>query len=393
MSTTTTEWTIEMHWRCSHCRTLNPGMAGTERESLKCSHCGAEKSDEPWVMPDAPETAPRLSGDLDAKARAGANWSCSHCEAESRADHAECEVCGAPRAVPVTLEPAVRASIAPTRPMRAATPREPYVAAERDVDVVQRIGIASVLKAIGAVAAACLAVWFSVWLFSPNETVVRVASMVWSRERRLEERHDYAGEGWRRQAPPLVYAWDNCASRQSGTEQCHPHQCRCRPQTFDCRCTGGDTYSCRCRNVCRRSCSSNRNGSARCSETCRESCSTCTHPRRCSTCTRTVCDTCYDTCPVFEQWCSYRYHRWDEIVRRRLDGRGQTCAWPDVQAHGELQRVESSERYDVRFDDTESRRTWARTYDYGTYSRFDEGQRWRTEWTHAGGFTLKERAR
>jgi hypothetical protein len=47
----------------------------------------------------------------------------------------------------------------------------------------------------------------------------------------------------------------------------------------------------------------------------------------------------------------------------------------------------------VRFDDTRSDRRWVRTYGYGRYSRFQVGQRWRVEWTHAGGFTLKELVR
>ena len=51
-------WTIEMMWDCAHCGTRSPAMKGKERESLKCSNCGGEKTNEPWVMPDAPHTAP-----------------------------------------------------------------------------------------------------------------------------------------------------------------------------------------------------------------------------------------------------------------------------------------------------------------------------------------------
>jgi len=65
-------WTIEMFWRCKHCQTRCPGMKDAERESLRCTKCGAEKTDEPWIMPDSPETAPALTGELDKKTRARA---------------------------------------------------------------------------------------------------------------------------------------------------------------------------------------------------------------------------------------------------------------------------------------------------------------------------------
>ena len=387
MSTVTErEWTIEMLWQCKHCRTINPGVTGAERESLKCSLCGGEKTDEEWLMPDSPETAPELSGDADAKARAGENWACLFCGAESRAVRSSCEVCGAKRG-----------SDAPDRSDRNEavdpTPREPIAPTERSV--IERpfkptaSGIGGIVKVLGAFASLALVAWFFVRLFSPNETVARVTSMVWSRERRLEERHDYSREGWKRDAPPLVFSWDSCETRQSGTVQCHPHDCYCHTQPYDCHCTGGDRYSCRCVTTYSNRCSSSRNGTARCRRQRSETCGECRTQRRCSTCYRNVCTTCYDRCPVYAEWCRYRYHQWDEIARRRLDGRGVTCQWPDVTATGELQRVLGEEHYEVRFGDTRSSRTWQRTYAFDEYERFREGQMRNVEWTRAGGLVVK----
>ena len=417
-----------MMWDCSHCGTRNPGMKGKERESLKCSTCGGEKTDEPWVMPDAPHTAPHLTGELDRKARAGANWACAFCKGESRAGRTLCEVCGAPRdgakvsepasapvtpkhtpapmkpktsPVPVATKPVVGTSPkAPTSPKATYPYREPLVV-EDDVPVppswLSTIDSELVFKVILGVGGAVLLVWLLVWLFTPNTTVVNVDTMTWSREKVLQERHSYAGEGWRSQAPSEVYSWDHCETRQNGTENCHPHDCNCRDVSYECNCTGGDSYECNCTtsNNCSTSCSSNSNGSATCRERCSptRSCSTCRTPRVCQTCSRRECSTCYDQCPVYAEWCSYHYYQWDQISQARTAGNGHGAVWPDLSARGPLQRILSTELYTVRFTDTRSHRAWVRDYSFSAYERFNMGQHWNAEWTRAGGFTLKGLAR
>jgi len=409
-------WTIEMMWDCSHCGTRNPGMTGEERESLKCTNCGAEKTDESWVMPDSPLTAPALTGELDRKARAGANWTCRFCNGESRADRTECEVCGAardeeppkqvvPEASPVPAKPARPVSpVRPTTPVRpvkvASSTKEPtpYRSLyEPDEELRSGVDSETVFKFVVGVGAAILAIWLMVWAFTPNSTVVAVNTMTWSRERVLLERHSYTGEGWRSSAPSGVYSWDHCETRQRGTESCNPHSCNCRNESYQCNCTGGVSYECRCttRNNCSRSCTSNRNGSATCSERCSpsRSCSTCRTPRQCSTCSRRVCSTCYDQCPVYAQWCQYRYYRWDRVSQARTAGNEHGAVWPNLNAQGPLQRIESTESYTIRFTDTRSDRAWVRDYSFDAYERFNLGQRWNIEWTRAGGFDLKGLAR
>jgi hypothetical protein len=376
-------------------------------------------------MPDDVEnSAPHLTGDLDRRARAGANWTCRYCKGESRNDHDLCEVCGAPRATSDHMgrapepredlhlgarpEP-VKASEKPVQPMvdtvtpvvMPVPPRDPFVrldtpeAPDDDMEAMQsrwvsRFDPEVALKLLGAVVGTGLFVLLMVWLFTPNATTARVASMNWSRDRTLQERHDYNGEGWRDQAPPMVFSWDHCETRQRGTERCHPHDCNCHDVSYECNCTGGDSYDCRCHNVCRRSCSSNRNGSATCSEDCNRECDTCTNPRRCQSCSRRECDTCYDQCPVYAEWCQYRYHQWDDMQHLRTAGSGRDgVVWPDLEARGPLQRVMEAEEYRVRFTDTKSDRVWNRTYSFAQYERFDVGQMWDVEWTRAGTFTLK----
>lgn len=276
---------IEMFWRCKRCQTRCPGMKGSERKSLRCTKCGAEKTDEPWLMPDSPETAPALKGELDKWARAGANWTCAYCKAQSRATSKMCEVCGAARGVkpspkvpvaealtwicrtcggrnegipddqracrtcahlpsenaaettesapPVSDLPtgsAYRATPEPPAPARPAT-RPPPLTDDDFLPVRGRTLPENLIWGVLGVLALGLGIWFLIWLFTPNNTTARVRDVWWQRTEVLRERHSYAGEGWRRRAPSSVYSWDHCETRQNGTEDCHPHDCMCHQES------------------------------------------------------------------------------------------------------------------------------------------------------------------
>lgn len=428
-------WTIEMFWRCKHCQTRCPGMKGAERESLRCTKCGAEKTDEEWIMPDAPETAPALSGEFDKKARAGANWTCPYCKAQSRATARACEVCGAllavkpsptvpdakveptwicrtcggfnrgvpddsrvcstcahlpsengaeppePEPEPLRAGPAYRTPPASSKPQAVHPPPPPPLTEEDFLPVHKRELPEALIWGVLGVIALGLIVWFMIWLFTPNDTTARVRDVSWQRTEVLRERHSYHGEGWRRRAPSGVYSWDHCETRQNGTEDCHPHDCLCRQESYSCNCSGGSSYSC----ICRTTCSSNRNGSA----TCRESCSTCTTPRVCSTCYRTVCSTCYDQCPVYEDWCRYRYYQWDAVDRRVTGAHDTNPVWPGLIADRDDRRVERTATYRVVFDDEQSAsRYWDQTVSLNEFTRYAVGQRWHVQWTHTGTLTI-----
>jgi len=286
-------------------------------------------------------------------------------------------------------------------PSYEAPHRTPHPVEDDDDDKVQSwfssIDSELVFKVILGLGGVALFIFLMVWLFTPNSTVTNVDTMTWSREKILQERHSYAGEGWRSQAPAEVYSWDHCETRQSGTENCHPHDCNCHDVNYECNCTGGNSYDCNCTTDpgCSTTCSSNNNGSATCTERCspRTSCSRCTTPRVCSQCSRRECSTCYDQCPVYAEWCSYHYYQWDQIGQARTAGNGHGAVWPDLDVRGPFQRILTSEEYTVRFTDLRSERTWVRTYSFSAYERFNIGQHWNTEWTRAGGFTLRGLAR
>lgn len=441
-------WTIQMNWRCSHCKNLNPGMEGKERESLRCVKCGAEKTNEEWIMPGSPETAPRLTGELDRKARLGPNWPCKYCKAESRADKRACETCGAARydAAPRNTPPKAPPDKHPKEPapksideLRDLSKKDPDALWGIDWEVLKNnpppveppkgeygyrtaphveppkpkqptyedlveeesivksfksrwsdIDSEAWFKGLLIVGSTALFIGLMIWLFTPNSTVAQVSVMAWTRTSDLQERHSYDGEGWRKNAPAGVYAWTHCETRQNGTHDCNPHDCNCHNVPYECRCSGGTPYSCNCRT----NCSPNRNGSA----TCSESCSTCTTPRVCSTCSREECSTCYDQCPTMEDWCTYRYYQWDSLNRIRLAGGGHTAQWPEVE-RGIYQnplfphRTLREDEYAIRWNDTASYRQWRRTYSFDRYERFSVGDLWEVEWTRAGGFTLMRRKR
>ena len=87
---------IQMDWLCGSCQARNPGLTGSERESLKCKTCGHEKTDQDeWVMPEDIESAPYLTGEMNDRANLGPNKPCTYCGKESRANHTTCAVCGA----------------------------------------------------------------------------------------------------------------------------------------------------------------------------------------------------------------------------------------------------------------------------------------------------------
>lgn len=395
------DWFIEMVWTCKHCQTRNPGMSGAERESLRCVTCGAEKSTEAWEMPDGAETAAALSGKALDRAKLAPNWHCLHCRTESRANKDRCEECGAPRGTSPEV-PAAAADTQPAREPLAASYRTPasQPAAPPPPRVTLRAEDFAVVrpdtpwaKIILGVVAAFLGIMFFAWLLSPNRAIARVTQTRWERHAVLSAMHDYAGEGWRGDAPALVFEWTHCETRQHGTHACNPHDCNCRRVGYDCQCSGGDRYACNCSPSCSTTCSSQRNGSARCRRTCRRVCDTCRTPRRCSTCYRTQCSTCYDQCPTWETWCRYRYHQWDVVNRGDTQGEGHTARWPDLAATGDRERLERSETYRVDFADTGSPRTWQQTPDFARYETFTVGERYRVEWTRAGGFTVLGRER
>ena len=368
---------IQMFWKCRHCAHENPGLQG-EDEGLRCKGCGSQRENEPWIMPNI-HTAPAVTDPtLLRRARAGEVWHCGHCRHSERNENQQCSVCGAPRnseqVPPKTEHKAPRAERKGRSPIPSAPATAPPTSASlRPVDFKRPLWP----WALGAASLFCL-VWLGFWLFGTHEAVAVVGSIEWDRSAAIEERHIKDGAGWISDRPSDAFN-SQCASRFKRNRDCNPYQCHPHPENYTCNCRGGDRYACGSYT----SCKPNNNGSA----SCRKVTNYCTHPRVCDTCTRTVYDTCYHQCPVYEDWCHYQYPQWDVIKRKATGGHDLKPVWPDLQPVGNDQRLQRTERYQVHLEYPEH--VWLHEPHSETeFQRFPKGSSHKVEYTRAGTFKV-----
>lgn len=365
-----TERIIQMHWRCRHCGLVGPGLQG-EDEGLRCSGCGSQKSDESWIMPSDTAAAPTVTDPaLLKRAKAGANWSCRFCGSEERALHGGCSACGANKNEPTgSAEPSRDApSVAEDTP---SAPVSPLAELSRFRPNRTQAIVASFIAACGLFA------WLMFWLFAAHHDVAAVTSMHWKHVEVVEEIHTKNGSGWASNMP--FDAFDkSCDRRLKGHRDCDPYKCNAHQVSYQCNCTGGDSYSCNCREVC----TSNNNGSA----SCRKSCSTCRTPRSCQTCWRTEYDTCYKRCPVYEDHCEYKYREWNAIGTQQLSGSTHETKWPQMKYTPPGQRVQRSQDYEIAIKSTsDADRKWELSpRSENEFNAYRIGSKHEVEWTYAG---------
>jgi hypothetical protein len=321
--------TIQMFWTCKTCGTKNPGLEGKEDESLRCSGCGNQKSDEPYEMPDDVQAAPEITDQrlLDL-ANADENWTCRFCRHQERNLHDQCSVCGAPRG---------------ERKRPARPPTEARIEVDDEVPPRKRfngpllIGISA-----GAIALAGI-VWLFIWLFTPHEAVARIVASRWTRTENLLQRKTVDHEDWRDDLPEGSFDI-SCKRKKKGVKDCNPKKCDCKTEYKDCNCIGGEPEKCKCKT--KRTCIDNGNGSATCDE--EESCETCYTKKTCDKCPKEVCETCYEKCPVFDDWCTAKSHEWPVINTKTTSGSDLHPVWAGLVAVGNLQRIERTESYAIK---------------------------------------------
>lgn len=352
------EFFVEMVWSCPACKADNRG------HDLVCATCGRPKtSSDEDRMPSA--LLPVADPAKLAEAAAGPNWRCPYCQSEERDARGECARCGGER----TAEPG-----APARASRSVTIPPPPPPPPGDATFVERFlpDRFPVLSAMLATVVIGLLVAGAWWLFAPTERDVRVAGTHWTWTVVLRERHVLQGEGWRSGAPWGAYNLA-CVSRQRGTEDCHAHDCRCHSVSHS------EPYDCDCHEACHEHCSSGHNGYARCRERCHLRCSTCYRPLP----STTECDTCYDQCPVYADWCSYTYEQWDVVNDATLRGTDHAPQRPALVAVDANHRTEDDLGFDVDFRGRDG--AWSyRPANQTDYDRFTSGARWRVETNRAG---------
>jgi len=418
-------WTVEHSWFCSACKTQVQGR------HLTCPKCGKPKSDENYDERNATRLPAVTDPKLIAIASGGPNWDCAFCRFENRNRAAVCAQCGAasrtvndiraavgfapiamsnavypaiPKIVPgaresIETQPGVHAVSSSTSifapgpgDKRTATPS---AGGYRDAPVkrIDEEAVPSpptetpkprrsrfdpganraavlVLACAGSIAAF---IALFVWLLTPWHEHVHIVGATWARWCELQHRETRHDQDWG--SPPGAFNI-SCVSRQHGTHECNPYDCR--PHDVDCRChqvADGES--------CDTQCSSGGNGFSDCEEVCETEYTT-----ECDTCTEY--DTCYEQCPTYDDWCDYDYYAWPAVAHAAAAGTDRDeVIWPAVPAtdlNSGMYRVVRDEEYHVTFSNQNG--TWnAEPGSESDFHRFHTGAAWDIQVTHAGAVT------
>jgi len=338
---------------------------------MNCQGCGARREagvrDE---MPADVDGAPRVTDpEMLKQAKAGAHWECEFCGGQTRDLHGNCQNCGGDREEPKYNDPYRFETFTPP-------PLESFK--KEDLRVYPTGRTEAVLKRAswwgrhqrkvyigGGIAAGVGAfTWLMLWLFLPKEVNATVSYTEWRYKEELRQRVTKNGEGWRSGMPSSSFD-ESCHSRQRGTEQCNPHNCNAHQVEYQCR-----PHECNCSNRC----TTQSNGYSRCERVC----STCY-----DTCTKTEYDTCYDECPVYEDWCTYKYYEWPIIKEKVTMGYDHKVHWANLKKTGPNQRIDRHQNYRVKFERKPDQWEY-KPKNLGDYKRFKRKDPWLIEVNRAG---------
>ena len=368
-------WIVENSWTCKSCKSsVQKGRHTT------CQECGAPKGSDVVDRIPNPSSAPRVTDEnMLRDAKAGANWVCEYCGKQERNNRGDCTYCAADRggvkAVSRSLKGTWKSeSVKDLRVFHGMDAEEELVdvlsreiALEIDREILSfpwhrrhrrkiKFGLAALV--VG------LLVWLGLWLFLPHEVDTTVTSTTWEYTMELQQRETRSGEGWDGDRPDSHFN-DSCRTKQRGTEDCNPHDCNAHSESYDC-----NPHDCSCHDVC----SDNGNGYS----SCHQSCSTCY-----DSCSRTVYDTCYDQCAVYDQWCEYDYYAWPTILNQRTSGDDHEVHWPVMPEPKALQRIQSDAKYHVIFTGKED--TWdIAPKSLNEFTQYTRGTMWKIKVNRAG---------
>lgn len=234
-----------------------------------------------------------------------------------------------------------------------------------------------------AIAAFTSVIGLLVWVFMPQKEHVVVDDVHWVYTAHLQQRQLNHGTDWDGNMPVGAFNVD-CVTRQHGTENCNPHDCNCHQVTDYC------SRQCNCRTIaptCRTTCTDNGNGFSTCSESCSgggTTCDTCREP--CGS--HEECSTCYDQCPVYDEWCEFDYYTWPTIDTERTQGHDHNMYEPDLEVQENPpapQRIVREHTYQVTFENDEGEEWEYEPEGVGDFNRFDTGDNWLIEVNHVGG--------
>ncbi len=410
-------WVIEHDWRCTYCSVVNKG-----RED-KCVNCGKDIDEENCeIIPADMSYENRVQDQKVAEMLIGdPDWVCGYCSHRERAENPKCSQCGSNKGekketvasgqdttigggvvtplqsmilppAPVTLKPVVVIPVSPG----TGIPASSTFTSNIDVDEMQASTQRSkrtVIAIVGLLTATAL-ILLLYWLFAMHQTMARVQETRWTYNVSLLQRQIQNGHDWRNEMHNHYFN-ASCHTEVRSHHRCDPYQCNPHPERYDCN----------CRSVCRteRSCRDVCTSTGRRSSSCRNEC---TDTQRCSpvcaTCTRTVYDTCYHSCPDYDEMCDYQYPVWPTVNQATLTNVDHTPIRPSLNAMGNMPCVNDPEilftnsgvsqctvdelSFRVTFNAGEQGQYSLQPASQREYDRYRMGTNWSAEYNHAGQF-------
>ncbi|PIR93584.1 hypothetical protein COT97_05860 [Candidatus Falkowbacteria bacterium CG10_big_fil_rev_8_21_14_0_10_39_11] len=369
----------ETDWSCSSCGTMNKGRV------MICKNCSNPKESDETYQPAADrESQPEITDpELLRLAYAGPHLKCPYCQSDVRNIDIHCPSCGSnlgkyqtdniPESESDTHhKETIEVGGVKTNnqdrqdydlPRQLAT-HEVEMAQYQPTKILPQTNWPRYLLIVGLpVILIATFVWLMIFLFAKYDENAIVINISWWRTSAIDQRFVESDENWDDNMPAGAFNVD-CDSQQRGTEDCNPHGC----DPFPC-----NPEPCNCKWVKTNKCTDLETGFEECDE--EEQCEECF--------TDTCYKTCYDQCPVYDDWCSYDYHVWREIQRETTRGNDHNEYWHDLQPNGELQRMTQTSGYEVNFSVNEKEYSYE-PEDSVDFARFNIGEPWQIRVNRVG---------
>lgn len=438
-------WTIEHDWFCGHCQHKNQGRAD------KCFLCGKPIDSKHTVQPPVDMSYENRVKNTERFKDSRPDWVCAYCDHRNSASRDDCKECGSnkgekkkdmPSGADTTLGGKARSFIKEVAKASIIVPPTSYLPGEsasppalikadpsdvprkvtkikpgagyRDVIVEETIesGPSTWDKTVlwartyrrelfaYSFIGSCLIgiIWLLVWLFTWHNATAVVNSTSWHYHVSLRQREIDHGHDWKDKEPAHSFN-ESCHTEIRSYYPCNPHDCNPHQVGYDCNCRSVE--SCTPRESCRTSCSDNGNRSSTCSETCTTS-NDCTSRQECSTCYRTEYDTCWDSCPAYDQMCDFDYPAWPQKDYADTTGKDHTLVRPNLTSPGNIAcPVDPEVLYSrdpnitqCHLDSVEFEAAFlmndkvylVKPRTLADYDRYHTGARWNVQYNHAGQF-------
>lgn len=362
-----TDRIIELEWKCSNCGSVNKGRY------TQCQSCGSPKeANEQDIMPvDTTKVASVTDKEMLREANAGPNWICKYCGSSRRNLDGSCGNCDVNKDIDKVCPDDINKKTHQIAEKPDDKPKDEF---DNPKNYKHRVinFIKKYYKFEIAIFVALSLVVFLIWLLVPREIAVQVKRISWSHTVELEQRFLRHGNGWKNNAPSNSFNF-SCETRKRGTRNCNPYKCNEHSESYKC-----NPHSCNCKEVCVK----NQNGYASCSDRC-ETCY--------DTCSRTVSDTCYEQCDVYEEWCSYDYHEWKVVKTKNASGEQHDEVWPSFEENNrEDMREKRSSEYLVIFVDDKLKEFEYNPDDLSDFKQFETGAPWIIKVNRHGSVWPKE---